>query len=292
MVFGRSEAYWLAELGRLKWILLLAAFTACALWETFAPRRKLAASAAWRWSQNAALDFLFNSPLVWLLRLNAVFVAFWVQDRGYGLLHRLPLFWWLRFAAGILLLDLLRYAQHLLYHHNSLLWRVHQVHHSDPDFDWSTGLLFHPGELLVTQGSYLAAIILLAPPPAAVIALELLTAAQNFFVHANVRMPHGLERGLRRIFITPEMHRIHHSADLVEQSTNFGDVFPWWDRFFGTYRHDPAAGHERMKIGLAELGDHRGLNVLAMLALPFRGKTAVTDDEKRPVAVTDRAGLT
>ena len=270
MVFGHWKAFSLADLARLKWILLIAAFSVCALWETFAPRRKLTASAAKRWSNNAAVEFLLNSPLIWLLRANSVVVALWAQHSPYGLFNRTATPFWLRCILSVLLLDLLRYGQHRLLHRSALLWRVHRVHHSDPDFDWATSLLFHPGEQLLTQAIYLSAIVVLAPPVAAVVGLELLMIAQNIFVHANVRVPDVVDRQLRRVFITPDMHRIHHSAEFAEQNANFGDVFPWWDRCFGTYVDTPAAGHEQMKLGLPEFGAPGGLNFVLLLALPFR----------------------
>ncbi len=270
MWFQTTEAYWLQHEGSLKGGLLLAAFVICAVWETFRPRRFLAAPTGRRWLHNAILAFAFNSPLALLLRLNAVMVALAVSNTRHGLLNHQVVPLWLRFLLTILLLDIFKYAQHRLYHAVPALWRIHQVHHSDPDFDWSTSLLFHPGELLLTEGSYLALIAVLAPPPLAVLGIELAVVVQNTFVHANVDIPRWLDARLRAFLITPDMHRIHHSDAFAEQNTNFGTVFPWWDRFFATYVHDPAAGHQKMRIGLRELSGARSLSVLSMLALPFR----------------------
>jgi sterol desaturase/sphingolipid hydroxylase (fatty acid hydroxylase superfamily) len=260
--------YWLQHEGNLKWALLVGAFTICALWETFRPRRELTVPTGRRWTRHAILAFALNSPLAWLLRLNALAVSIAVANSGYGVLNR-PLFpWWARCVLSVLILDLFKYAQHRLYHAIPALWRVHRVHHADPDFDWSTSLLFHPGELLLTEGSYLALIALLAPPPLAVLGVELSVIAQNIFVHANVMLPARVEHALRRFLITPDMHRIHHSDEFAEQNANYGTVFPWWDRLFSTYVAEPAQGHEKMGIGLRGVP---GLGVLGLLGLPFRG---------------------
>lgn len=279
-----TESAWLQHEGNLKWALLLGAFVTFAFWETVRPRKILSAPTGRRWTYHAILAFLFNSPLIWLLRANAILVALAVTNTSFGVLNRPFLPYWLRCVLSVLLLDLFRYAQHRLYHSMPVFWRIHRVHHSDLDFDWSTGLLFHPAELLLTQGSYLALIALLAPPPLAVLGLELFIVVQNLFVHANIAMPDWLDARLRTVLITPDMHRIHHSEEVVEQNTNFGDVFPWWDRLFGTYVERPAAGHQKMKVGLQELPGPPGLNVLEMLALPFR-RTGTLQDPAAPGSV-------
>jgi sterol desaturase/sphingolipid hydroxylase (fatty acid hydroxylase superfamily) len=175
----------------------------------------------------------------------------------------------------VLALDLFRYGFHYLFHSIPALWRVHQVHHADPDFDWSTGFLFHPVEFALAAVAYLGVIALIAPPAIAVLGLEIAIVAQNLFVHSNVRVPLWLDGALRRLMVTPDMHRVHHSDEFAEQNTNFGDVFSLWDRFFGTYVDQPAAGHDAMGIGLRELALDRGLNLWQMLALPFRRQPSV-----------------
>jgi sterol desaturase/sphingolipid hydroxylase (fatty acid hydroxylase superfamily) len=165
---------------------------------------------------------------------------------------------------------LAHYAIHCLFHFTPLLWRIHQVHHSDPDFDLTTGVRTHPAELLLGEGINLAFIALLAPPPVAVIVLGIFTAMQNLFSHANLRLPTWFDAGLRRILVTPDVHRIHHSESIVEQNTNFGFVFTWWDKLFGTYLADPAQGHEKMGIGLQGFRDSRSMSILHLLSMPFR----------------------
>jgi sterol desaturase/sphingolipid hydroxylase (fatty acid hydroxylase superfamily) len=264
--------FWLHLFDSPKTGVLVFALLAVALWETFRPRRALSAPTGRRWAHNAILGLLVNYPAHWIYPATAVAVAAAVSTNGYGLLNRAMLPFWLRCVASFLLLDLLRYGQHRLYHAIPLLWRIHRVHHSDPEVDCSSGFLFHPGELLLTQGSYLAVVAILAPPPSAVAALELMVLAQNVFAHGNVALPQPIDALLRRVWITPDMHRIHHSDEIKEQNTNFGTVFPWWDLVFRTYLRDPAAGQQKMRIGLRELQGQRSLNVLRMLALPFRNR--------------------
>ncbi len=262
------ESFFLIHETILRQGLPLLAFVVFAVWETFRPRRPLVSSTARRWVNHAILSFLAHVSLIWIYRVSGVVVAAAVARRSHGLLNREILPYSVRFTLAVVLLDLLRYAQHYLNHALSLLWRIHRVHHSDLDYDWSTGLRFHPVEVLLTQGTYLAAIAAVAPPPLAVLVLELADIVVNFFVHANVALPQWLDLRLRWFLITPDMHRIHHSDEIAEQNSNFGVVFPWWDRLFGTYLREPAAGQDKMRIGLRESPDNIGM--AGMLAQPFR----------------------
>ena len=221
-----SSAYWIA---------FIAAFLAVAVWESARPLRPLSAAASRRWGNHAALyaASIIFSGLV--LRFSPVFVAFAVRDAHHGLLNRAFIPYWLSFAATLPALDLILYGSHRLYHSVHFLWRIHEVHHSDRDFDVSTAVRFHPIEVFITQGLYLGAIALLAPPAAAVFTSQILVVVENLFVHANKSLPPTVERALRWIVITPDLHRIHHSEGLAEQNLNYGQLFPWWDRLFGTY---------------------------------------------------------
>jgi sterol desaturase/sphingolipid hydroxylase (fatty acid hydroxylase superfamily) len=268
-VFRYAESFGLQHQGSLIGGLLLLAFVGFAVWETFRPRRASVAPTGRRWLNHATLWFLCN-VMLWLYRASGVVVAIAVSGRSYGLLNREILPFWARFTISVLLLDLLRYAQHRTYHAIPVLWRIHQVHHADQDYDWSTGLRFHPLEALLTQGSYLALIAALAPPPLAVLCVELADIVLNFFEHANVAVPSGIDTRLRRFLVTPDMHRIHHSEEVAEQNTNFGTIFPWWDRLFGTYIQEPAAGRDKMRVGLRGLPAEGNQGLLGMLALPFK----------------------
>jgi sterol desaturase/sphingolipid hydroxylase (fatty acid hydroxylase superfamily) len=251
------------------WI-LVAAFLCVALAETYRPRRTLAKPVARRWVGNLVLAVCESIP-VWIYPLNVTLVALAVLKSPYGVLNRESIPFAARCALAIVVLDLLRYGVHRAFHGIPLLWRVHQIHHSDPDFDLTTGGRNHPVEVLLVQGTYLAGVAALAPPPVAVLAIGFATNVQNFFSHANLRLPAWLDRLLRPFLITPDVHRIHHSQDFGEQNANFGFFFPWWDRLFRTYVPEPAAGHSGMGIGLTGFQDERSYNPLHLLAMPFTG---------------------
>jgi sterol desaturase/sphingolipid hydroxylase (fatty acid hydroxylase superfamily) len=146
---------------------------------------------------------------------------------------------------------------------------VHRVHHSDPDFDVSTGARVHPIEVVLTQGAYFAAIAIFAPPVLGVLIGELLSAFQSFFGHANASLPAWAEKPLLVLFVTPDMHRIHHSEEVAEQYKNLGELVPWWDHLFGTYLAAPAAGQDRLVVGLKGYQDEGSLGVTFMLTQPF-----------------------
>jgi sterol desaturase/sphingolipid hydroxylase (fatty acid hydroxylase superfamily) len=255
-----SQAYWIA---------FVASFLAVAVWESVRPLRPLATSAGRRWGNHGILLIASFITAGLVLRVSPVFLAFAMQDSRWGLLNRAWLPQGVRFAAAILAFDLLDYLTHRLFHSVFVLWRVHAVHHSDPDFDVSTAARFHPFEVLLSEMCYLGAVALLAPPPAAMLVSKILIVAQNFFAHANQSLPPGLERLLRWIVITPDLHRIHHSEEMAEQNLNFGQLFSWWDRLFGTYAPVPRAGVENLAIGLKELRGADTLAVTYLLSEPF-----------------------
>jgi sterol desaturase/sphingolipid hydroxylase (fatty acid hydroxylase superfamily) len=256
-----SSAYWVA---------FIAAFLAVAVWESARPLRLLRSAASRRWGNHAALYAASILCSGVTLRVTPVFVAFAVRDSHYGLLNRALIPYWASFAATLPALDLVLYASHRLYHSVRFLWRVHEVHHSDRDFEVSTAVRFHPLEVFITQGFYLGAVALLAPPAAAVFTSQILIVVENLFVHANKSLPAAVERALRWIVFTPDLHRIHHSEEVAEQNLNYGQLFPWWDRLFGTYTSVPARSQANLVTGVAELRDTDTLPVLYMLAAPFR----------------------
>lgn len=192
------------------------------------------------------------------------------QRGNYGLgwlEHLNPLASW---VVTILLLDLVKYATHRMFHSVPLLWRVHQVHHSDPDFEVSTGLRAHPLETVLTQGAALLAILAFRLPAAAVLAAELMACAQSFFQHANASLPKSLEEALRPWLVTPDWHRIHHSMNEADQRHNLGEIFPWWDRLFGTYSSRTSMGEDSFPTGLEGFKNAGSLRVAFMLATPFK----------------------
>jgi sterol desaturase/sphingolipid hydroxylase (fatty acid hydroxylase superfamily) len=248
----------------------LGAITVAAIWEAAAPLRASSAPLRPRWIGNFALAAIDTVAIRALLPLSTFAFAIIVEDRGWGVLNVIALPFWAAFAVSTLGLDLGRYVLHRLHHHVPLLWRVHAVHHSDLDYDFTTAFRFHPIEALIGVVWTFALIAVLGPPVEAVIAVEILAAAVSIAQHANARMPPTIDRALRLVLITPDMHRVHHSARREETDSNFGTVFPFWDRLFGTYRDAPALGHEGMCIGLDEYRDESCLAVRAMLLQPFR----------------------
>jgi len=242
--------------------------TAAALVETFWPFRRLASSTLRRWLANGALYLTSNIVLALIYRASGIGIALAVQSSGRGLLNSHALPFALRFALGMLLIDLLSYTTHRLNHALPFLWRFHQVHHSETDLDVTTGIRFHPVEGLFTYGVPLAAIALLGIPPSAVLTAYLALIVQDSFTHANLRIPAWIDRALRLILITPGLHRRHHSSDETDQNTNFGTVFSFWDRLFATLRQRDAS--EIAAYGLSEFPGGSSFNVIRLLALPFR----------------------
>lgn len=251
------------------WTAFAVAFLAVAAWETLHPLHMLAAPLTRRWSRQGILLLVGTIVSTVVFRISPVILAWKLEDGRYGLLNKPWAPFWFRCMVAILILDFSRYVGHWLFHATPWLWRVHQVHHSDPDFDVTTAGRFHPGEILVTQGINIATIALLAAPPLAVLILEVATAMQSFFVHANVALPAWLEAVLRRIVITPSLHRVHHSAEAADQNRNLGEVFCWWDRLLGTYLPESHAG-AAMTTGLKEYPDEKPMSVGFLMLLPFR----------------------
>jgi sterol desaturase/sphingolipid hydroxylase (fatty acid hydroxylase superfamily) len=242
------------------------------LWEVLAPRRRLTQKRAVRWSSNLGLVVLNTLAVRLLVPLGAVGVALLAEERTWGLLNNVPVPAWLAVPLAVVALDLVIYLQHVMFHAVPALWRLHMVHHADLDFDATTGVRFHTVEILLSIGIKIAAVAVLGASALAVLLFEVLLNATSLFNHGNVRLPSGLDRVLRLIVVTPEMHRVHHSVVPRETNSNFGFNLPWWDFLFGTYRAQPAAGHEGMTIGLSQFRDERVEKLPWMLALPVVGQ--------------------
>ncbi len=240
-------------------------------WELLAPRRVLIARKKGRWISNLALLTLNTILARVVMPMTAVAMAVLAETHGWGLLPRLGGPPWLKFLLGVVVLDFAIYVQHVLFHAVPVLWRVHRVHHADLDFDVTTGVRFHTVEILLSAIIKLATISVLGPPAFAVITFEVLLNACSMFSHSNVRLPLALDRLMRLLFVTPDMHRIHHSVISQETNSNYGFCLPWWDRLLGTYRAQPEAGHEEMTIGLPTWRDEGEVDRLGgMLRMPFR----------------------
>jgi sterol desaturase/sphingolipid hydroxylase (fatty acid hydroxylase superfamily) len=248
-----------------------AVLAAMAAWELAAPRRRQAIGRLTRWPGNLGVVVLSTLLLRLLFPTAAVGLAVIGEEQGWGLLNALALPWWAIVVAGVLVLDLAIYLQHVLFHAVPTLWRLHRMHHADLEFDVTTGLRFHPLEILLSMAIKLGAVAALGPPAVAVLLFEVLLNATSMFNHGNVRMPLGLDRALRWLLVTPDMHRVHHSILPHETNSNFGFSLSWWDRLFGTYRAQPAAGHDAMTLGIEQFRGRRELRLDRMLIQPVLG---------------------
>jgi sterol desaturase/sphingolipid hydroxylase (fatty acid hydroxylase superfamily) len=254
---------------------------AMAVWEAVAPRRELSVARGWRWASNLGLVVVNTIAVRLTFALGAVGIAFVAEERNWGIFNNAHAPRWLAIAACVLALDFLIYLQHVMFHAVPLFWRVHMVHHADLDFDVTTGLRFHTIEILLSMGIKAAAVILLGAPAVAVLIFEVLLNGTSMFNHSNVAMPLWLDRILRLVVVTPDMHRVHHSVIPNETNSNFGFNLPWWDFLFGTYRSQPSAGHREMTIGLSQYRSPWVDRLHWMLALPFVGQPGVYPINRR-----------
>jgi sterol desaturase/sphingolipid hydroxylase (fatty acid hydroxylase superfamily) len=253
-----------------------------AILELIVPRRAAGDELKLRWTSN------FGIAILGTLMMRTVFPAFGLlgaalsEQYGIGLLNYVVLPSGVSLVVTILALDLVAYGQHFVLHQVDWLWRIHRTHHSDTNFDFTTGVRFHPLEALYTGAIAFAAVTLLGAPPAFVFISTLLEATNGFLEHSNIRIPPAINRVLRLTLVTPETHRVHHSRAGGDSQTNFGAVFPWWDRLFGTYRDEPSAGHDMMEFGVDGFEERRHQMLHWMLAQPFLKETPTAAPSERP----------
>jgi sterol desaturase/sphingolipid hydroxylase (fatty acid hydroxylase superfamily) len=240
------------------------------LWEWRRPRRTLSLPRTRRWPANLGIIVVDSIVLRLVFPILAVGMAGLAEARGWGLFNGMEAPFWLAFIASLLLLDLIIYAQHVVFHKIPLLWRLHRMHHTDLDFDVTTALRFHPLEIVLSMLIKLAVVILLGAPAVAVMVFEVILNATAMFNHGNVGLPPWLDQRLRWLLVTPDMHRVHHSVLVEETDSNFGFNLPWWDRLFGTYRDQPREGHTGMTIGLDYFRDERATRLDRLLLQPFQ----------------------
>ena len=255
-----------------------------AAWEAIRPRRRRLVSRWVRWPSNLAIVALNTLLLRLTVPIAAVGLAALGEQHGWGLLNNLSLPSWANIVAAIVLLDLVIYLQHVMFHAVPALWRLHRMHHADLDYDVTTGARFHPIEILLSMGLKLGVVAALGAPAVAVLIFEVVLNATSMFNHGNVGLPKPIDRALRWIVVTPDMHRVHHSAIPDETNSNFGFNLPWWDRLLGTYRDQPAAGHEGMTIGLDNFRDPAQLRLDRMLVQPLVGPTGAYPINQRGAA--------
>lgn len=265
-------------------------FAAMALWEMWAPRRGQIIGRAQRWLGNLGIVVLNTVLLRLLFPAAAVGVALTAEAKGWGVFQAVDAPGWLAVVGAVVLLDLVIYLQHVLVHAVPMLWRLHRMHHADLEFDVTTGTRFHPIEIVLSMLIKLGAVAALGAPAVSVLIFEVLLNATAMFNHGNVRLPEGIDRVLRWVLVTPDMHRIHHSVVMREANSNFGFSLPWWDRLFGTYRAEAAGGQAGMLIGIEQFRDLVELRLDRMLMQPFSSDNgsytlggAVTDGQpERP----------
>lgn len=249
----------------------LGILTGMMIWELAAPRRRLEVPRVIRWTNNLALVVVDTIILRLAFPVLAVGLALVAQDRGWGLFNAIDVPVWFAIIAAMLLLDLAIYLQHVMFHAIPGLWRLHRMHHADLDFDATTGLRFHPVEIMISMGIKLGVVAALGPPAVAVLLFEVVLNATALFNHANITLPRPVDRVLRLFVVTPDMHRVHHSVDPRETNSNYGFNLPWWDWLLGTYVAQPAKGHDGMDIGIEQFRTRRDLWLDRMLVQPLRG---------------------
>ena len=246
-------------------------FALIGLWEVFAPRRALTMSKAIRWGSNIGIVVLNSVVLRLAFPVVAVGFAAYVNQQGWGVLNQFELDPLLAIIIAVVVMDFTIWLQHVMVHAIPLFWRLHRMHHADLDYDLTTGARFHPLEIILSMGIKLALIMLLGPPVVAVLIFEVILNALAMFNHGNIRLPLGLDRVMRLLIVTPDMHRVHHSMQDDETNSNFGFNLSIWDRIFGTYKAQPDLGHEKMIIGLDRFREPRDNTLPRMLVQPFIG---------------------
>ena len=272
----KFEQFILANEPVIRLSFFLGMFALIGTWEVLAPRRALTTSKTLRWASNLGLVVLNTIVLRLIFPLAGAGVALFCAERGWGLLNHFQVPWVLAVPLAVIAMDFIIWLQHVMVHAVPALWRLHRVHHADPDYDVTTGARFHPIEIILSMLIKFATIVVLGTPVVAVVIFEVMLNATAMFNHGNIGLPAALDRMLRRVLVTPDMHRVHHSVEDDETNSNFGFNLTWWDRLFGTYRDQPRAGHVGMAIGIRDYSDPRDVARLdGMLLLPFRGE--ITD---------------
>jgi sterol desaturase/sphingolipid hydroxylase (fatty acid hydroxylase superfamily) len=241
-----------------------------AVWEVWSPRRRVEVPRLLRWSNNLALIVVDSIAVRLLFPLAAVGLAVAMQAKGWGLFNVIDLPSWLEVLLAVVLLDFAIYLQHVVFHHVPVLWRLHRMHHADIEIDVTTGLRFHPLEIVLSMAFKLVLVLVLGPAAIAVLIFEVVLNASALFNHSNIRLPKPVDAVLRLIIVTPDMHRVHHSIIPRETNSNYGFNVPWWDRLLGTYIAQPKAGHDDMLIGIELFRARRELWIDRMILQPLR----------------------
>ncbi|MBU1174208.1 MAG: sterol desaturase family protein [Alphaproteobacteria bacterium] len=259
--------------GAFRFALFVSIFLAMSLLEALMPRRERRFPRGRRWLTNLGIlasDYLATLVVFVLVPVTATVAALWAEANAFGLFYWLGVPVWAQWILGIALLDFVIWGQHLITHKVPVLWRIHRVHHTDEDLDASSAIRFHPVEIVLSVFIKSAAVVLIGAPALVVVAFEALVNGSALFNHANLRLPPALDRVLRLVLVTPDMHRVHHSVYTLETNSNYGFALSVWDRLFRTYVPEPRDGHDNMRVGLIEWQDDKPTQLLWSLALPFR----------------------
>jgi sterol desaturase/sphingolipid hydroxylase (fatty acid hydroxylase superfamily) len=246
-------------------------FAAIALAEGAMPRRDRSFSRRARWPANLAIAAINDIAVRILVPITAIAAALAAERRASGLLNRIPLPGAIALVIAVITLDLAIYLQHRVFHAVPLLWRIHRMHHADLDLDLTTGLRFHPLEIVISMLVKIGVVLAIGASAMAVVSFEVLLNSTSIFNHGNVGISEATDRWIRWILVTPDMHRVHHSIVRTETNSNFGFNLPWWDHLMRTYRAQPAAGHLRMTIGIDQFRSRQELKLMPLLTEPFRG---------------------
>ncbi len=256
-------------------------FIVVALWELVGSRRKLSVSKGLGWINNLGIVFFNTLLLRFLVPLMAVGLAIMAEEENWGLLNNIAINSYVKMFLAVLILNLIIYLQHVMFHTFPLLWRLHRMHHTDLDFDVTTGSRFHPIEIILSMIIKMLIVAALGAPPVAVVIFEVLLNATAMFNHGNIRIHINADRILRLLVVTPDMHRVHHSVKPDETNSNYGFNFPWWDRLLGTYKAQPEDNHLKMTIGLNQFRESRYLRFHWLLIQPFVGRVGEYPIRKR-----------
>jgi sterol desaturase/sphingolipid hydroxylase (fatty acid hydroxylase superfamily) len=255
-----------------------------AAYELWSPRLErpemMGALKSRRWLTNLSMVLISSAVLRLVFPAAAVGTALWAEQQGLGLFRWIGLDPLVAGIMGFIILDFAVWLEHVASHKIPILWRIHRMHHADTGFDVTTGLRFHPLEILISMVWKAAIIAALGPPVLAVLVFEIVLNGTSMFNHSNIRLPLWLDRRLRLVLVTPDMHRVHHSSFRPETDSNYGFNFPFWDRLFRVYKAQPRLGHEGMEIGLEHFRDDRPARLLWALLLPFRSDAALVDQKK------------
>ncbi len=243
-----------------------------ALWEALWPRRSQRVSKQIRWPRNLSLIIIDNIMIRLFVPVTAAAAAIWSANANFGIFHFIGLNNFVAIILSVILLDLLIYWQHVIFHRVPMLWQLHKLHHVDQDIDVTTGIRFHPVEIILSAFIKCIAVVILGVPFLGIVIFEIVLNAAAMFNHGNIKLPLALDRVLRIFIVTPDMHRVHHSTMPNETHSNFGFNLSLWDRFFNTYIDQPKLGHDEMQIGLPQYQDETKTGLIQLLTMPFRRK--------------------